>query len=243
MTEPVRLDDLITLVKTRRPGGDPLDRLTEAVQVGEHLGEVSDHLIGHFVDQARRAGSSWTEIGQYMGVTKQAAQKRFVPRAGNGPEALDVGVFGRFTDRARQVIVAAQEEARRTGQPLIGPEHLVLGVLTVPEGLAAQTITALGVTPDAVQAAMEAGLAPATETPTGHVPFSGPAKKAIELTARESLRLGHDFVGTEHILLGVLADAESPAAAALAGIGIGHAAVEDWIVERITAVLGDRPAE
>ena len=91
MTSAVRLDDLITLVKSHHPDGDALERLGDAVAIGEHLGEVADHLIGHFVDQARRAGASWTEIGRHMGVTKQAAQKRFVPRA----EGADRSDFAR----------------------------------------------------------------------------------------------------------------------------------------------------
>jgi predicted transcriptional regulator len=110
MTSAVRLDDLITLVKTRHPDGDALERLGDAVAVGEHLGEVADHLIGHFVDQARRAGASWTDIGKHMGVTKQAVQKRFVPRA-EGAGARD---FARFTDKARRAVVEAQAAARRT---------------------------------------------------------------------------------------------------------------------------------
>src|ERR1700690_4394874 len=86
---PIRLDDLISVVKSNE--GTPLDHASLAVQVAEHLGELPDHLIGHFVDQARRAGASWTEIGQAMGVTKQAAQKRFVPKATEWPEEPDEG--------------------------------------------------------------------------------------------------------------------------------------------------------
>ncbi|EUA55416.1 putative clpX' [Mycobacterium intracellulare 1956] len=91
---PIRLDELITAIKTTHP--DVLDQLTDAVLAAEHLGEIADHLIGHFVDQARRSGASWTDIGKSMGVTKQAAQKRFVPRA----EATTLGPeqgFARFT--------------------------------------------------------------------------------------------------------------------------------------------------
>src|SRR6059058_4143617 len=92
----ISLDDLISLVKTQHPDGDPLDHLSDAVLLTEHIGEVSDHVIGHFVDQARKAGASWTDIGKSMGVTKQAAQKRFVPRA--EPATLDPEQgFGRFT--------------------------------------------------------------------------------------------------------------------------------------------------
>ena len=147
MTSAVRLDDLITLVKTRHPDGDALERLGDAVAVGEHLGEVADHLIGHFVDQARRAGASWTDIGRHMGVTKQAVQKRFVPRA-EGAGARD---FARFTDKARRAVVEAQAAARRTRQEQIAPEHLVLGLLTEPTALAATTLTALGVDLDALR--------------------------------------------------------------------------------------------
>src|ERR687889_2256750 len=87
VTGAVRLDDLIQAIT--RVHFDPLEQLTDAVLAGEHLGEVADHLIGHFVDQARRSGASWTEIGRSMGVTKQAAQKRFVPKAGEKPSQPD----------------------------------------------------------------------------------------------------------------------------------------------------------
>ena len=107
---------------------------------------MADHLIGHFVDQARRSGASWTDIGRSMGVTKQAAQKRFVPK--EPPQD-----FGRFTPRARNVVVAAQEEARAAGNTEIRPEHLVLGLLTEPEGLAVRALVAQGVAAEAVRQA------------------------------------------------------------------------------------------
>lgn len=93
IAHPVRLDELIDAIKTTHP--DVLDQLADAVLAAEHLGEVADHLIGHFVDQARRSGASWTDIGKSMGVSKQAAQKRFVPREAT---ILDAGQgFQRFT--------------------------------------------------------------------------------------------------------------------------------------------------
>lgn len=115
---PIRLDELITAIKTIHP--DVLDQLTDAVLAAEHLGEIADHLIGHFVDQARRSGASWTDIGKSMGVTKQAAQKRFVPRA----EATTLGPeqgFARFTPRARGAVVAAQNAAHEAGNGEITP--------------------------------------------------------------------------------------------------------------------------
>ena len=110
MTQPVkmtgapRLDDLIAGVEQAH--ADPLDRITGAVVVADALGETADHLVGHFVDQARRAGASWSEIGRSMGVTKQAAQKRFVGRSQTSTTPLDPSQgFSRFNDEARAVVV------------------------------------------------------------------------------------------------------------------------------------------
>src|SRR5437763_1727905 len=142
LTASVRLDDLIHTIK--KVHTDPLEQLTDAVLVADHLGEVADALIGHFVDQARRQGRSWTEIGSSMGVTKQAAQKRFVPRPG---DALDPSAgFSRFTPRARGVVVAAQNEARSRGNDTITIAHLLLGLLSEPEAIAARAIEAQGLT-------------------------------------------------------------------------------------------------
>src|ERR687886_1255146 len=106
LNPPVRLDDLIGAIKKAHQ--DPLEQLEDAVIAADHLGELADHLIGHFVDQARRSGASWTDIGRSMGVTKQAAQKRFVPRRPGEPSDLDPSQgFSRFTGPARNVVMAA----------------------------------------------------------------------------------------------------------------------------------------
>src|SRR5688572_29922334 len=102
LTNPVRLDELIDAVKKVSP--DALEQLSGAVLAAGHLGEVADHLIGHFVDQARRSGTSWTDIGRSMGVTKQAAQKRFVAK-GDVPDLDPSQGFSRFTERARSVVM------------------------------------------------------------------------------------------------------------------------------------------
>ena len=114
MTGQVRLDDLIEAIK--KVHAEPLEQLTDAVLAADHLGDVADHLIGHFVDQARRSGASWTDIGRSMGVTKQAAQKRFVPKDPGQVPDLDASQgFTRFTPRARNAVMAAQNEARAAG--------------------------------------------------------------------------------------------------------------------------------
>src|SRR4030088_1934107 len=139
MTNPVRLDDLIEAI-TKVPS-DALDQLTDAVIAADHLGDVADHLVGHFVDQARRSGASWTDIGRSMGVTKQAARKRFVPKGPTEPADLDAAEgFTRFTPRARNVVMAAQNEAHAARNDEISPAHLALGLLTEPKALAAKAI-------------------------------------------------------------------------------------------------------
>ncbi len=122
---PLRLDDLIEAIK--KVHSDVLDQLSDAVIAADHLGDVADHLIGHFVDQARRSGASWTDIGRSMGVTKQAARKRFVPRGPGEPSDLDPSQgFSRFTERAR--------EALRIGHNYIGTEHILLALLELEDG-------------------------------------------------------------------------------------------------------------
>jgi len=233
---PVRLDELISYVKST--DGNALDRVSAAVRISEHLGELADHLIGHFVDQARRTGASWTEIGQSMGVTKQAAQKRFVPRASDWGDLLsgafppDPVKFSRFTDRARRSVIAARQEAIRRRNDRVLPEHLVLGLLHEQEGLAARTVAALGVSPEAARAALGATLPAAMpdEVTPGHVPFDSRAMKVLELTLREALALGHNYIGTEHILLGLLEEEENVGGGPLAGLGITRERARDWLV-------------
>ena len=193
-----------------------------------------DDLIGHFVDQARRAGASWTDIGQYMGVSKQAAQKRFVPKKTDGPEPLEGGAWARFTQRARHTIVQAQEEARSAGHDYIGTEHLLLGLLHEPDALAAKAIEAQGVSLDQVRTGVTAVLGPVGQPPSGHIPFTPRAKKVRELTIREALRLGHNYVGTEHILLGLFGEEEGLAARVLGELGVSKDVAETWIVEELS---------
>ena len=196
---PVRLDELINAIK--RVHSDVLDQLTDAVLAAEHLGEIADHLIGHFVDRARRSGASWTDIGKSMGVTKQAAQKRFVPRA--ELTALDPNQgFDRFTPRARNAVVAAQNAAHEARHSEITPDHLLLGVLSDPTALATALLNAQQVDAETVRSAVT--LPPAGDEFPELIPFSGPARKALELTSREALRLGHNYIGTEHMLLALL---------------------------------------
>ena len=232
MTESVSLDTLIRAIKSVH--ADALDQLSDAVLAAEHLGEVADHLIGHFVDQARRSGASWTDIGNSMGVTKQAAQKRFVPKS----DTIDPNEgFARFTPRARTAVVAAQTAARAAGNTEITPEHLILGLLADTDSLAAALLRAHGAEPEQIRAAVT--LPASTGQELDLVPFSGPAKKVLELTFREALRLGHNYIGTEHILLALLEseDGDGP----LHGSGVDKEVVTASLIKMLASVAGMKP--
>jgi hypothetical protein len=230
MAGQVRLDDLIDAIK--KVHGDPLEQLTDAVLAADHLGDVADHLIGHFVDQARRSGASWTNIGRSMGVTKQAAQKRFVPRDPGQPPDLDASHgFTRFTLRARNAVMAAQNEARAAGNDQIGPAHLLLGLLSEPGSVAAAAIVAQDVSLDAARQAVTAALPPPAAEVPAVIPFDQQARKTLELTFREALRLGHNYIGTEHILLALLELEDGTGV--LTGLGIA----KDAAAAHITATL------
>jgi Clp amino terminal domain, pathogenicity island component len=239
----MRLDDLIDLVNRLSPDGDALQHLTHAVTLADRLGELADHLIGHFVDQARKAGATWTAIGQCMGVSKQAAQKRFVPKSTDARELLDSDPFSRFTDRARHVILASQEEARTASHDYIGTEHLVLGLLSEPEALAGRALAEQGITPEQVRAAMTVVLGPARDNVPEYIPYTPRAKKVLELTVREALRLGHNYVGTEHLLLGVLAEEEGVGAKILVGLGLAKDRAESWMLAQIPETMAQPQPE
>ncbi|MHC1558523.1 Clp protease N-terminal domain-containing protein [Actinomycetospora sp. C-140] len=229
--QPVRLDDLIAAITSVH--SDTLEQLQDAVLAAEHLGEVADHLIGHFVDQARRSGASWTDIGRRMGVTKQAAQKRFVAK---GEEIDFQEGFGRFTPRARNVVVKAQEEARSAGNAEITPAHLALGLLHEPESLAVLTMKALDVAPETVRRTVVATLPARSDELGALIPFDAAAKKVLELTFRQALRLGHNYVGTEHILLALLEHEDG--AGTLTGLGLGRDDVEGHVVRTLSMLSG-----
>ncbi|GAB3672989.1 Clp protease N-terminal domain-containing protein [Actinocorallia lasiicapitis] len=202
-----------------------LEQLSGAVLLGEHLGELADHLIGHFVDQARRSGASWTEIGQSMGVTKQAVQKRFVPKEG----AAEASPFSRFTEAARQVIVQSQEAARAGSQARIGTEHLLLGLLTEPDEPGVRALVDQGIDLDQVRAAAKGVQGPPVADLPALIPYSPQAKKHIELAVREALRLGDQHVGTEHLLLGLAHEETGPGGEILRGLGFDRERADAWI--------------
>jgi hypothetical protein len=223
----VRLDDLITAI--RKVHSDPLEQLTDAVMAAEHLGDVADHLIGHFVDQARRSGASWTEIGASMGVTKQAAQKRFVPKDLDAADG-----FQRFTTRARNVVVSSMNAAKEARNANIAPVHLAVGLLAEPDGLAFLVLNKQGVDAAKLREAALAAMPPAEQDVPEMVPFDADSRKVLELTFREALRLGHNYVGTEHILLALLE--HEGGSGLLSGLGVTKEQTDAKVAEFLSAL-------
>ena len=228
LSHPVRLDDLIEAITTAEP--DALAQLRSAVLAADSLGGVADSLVGHFVDQARRSGATWSEIGSSMGVTKQAAQKRFVPKpAGSGAPVPDPNQgFAAFTPQARNALVAAHDAARSARNDEIVAAHLLLGLLAEPESLAPAALAAQGHGPDAVRAAVAAHLPGVVASVPDLVPYGAQARSAIERTFVHARRLGHGAVDTEHLLLAVL-EAEG-GTGPLSDLGVDAAAVEAFVV-------------
>src|SRR5436190_11118949 len=150
-------------------------------------------------------------------------------------------MFERFTDRARRVVVLAQEEARMLNHTHIGTEHLLLGLIHEGEGVAAKALKSLGISLPAVRREVKEIIGRGDQPPPGHIPFTPQAKKVLELSLRESNQLGHSYIGTEHILLGLLREGEGVAAQVLVKMGTDLNRVRQQVIELLHGHSGERP--
>ena len=154
------------------------------------------------------------------------------------PRWNDEPVNERFTDRARRVLVLAQEEARLLNHSFIGTEHILLGLIHEGEGLAAKALESLGISLEAVREKVEETIGPAGSAPTGSPPFTPRAKKVLELSLREALQLGHNYIGTEHILLGLVREGEGVAAQVLVSLGADLPRVRQQVITLLSGYQG-----
>jgi hypothetical protein len=143
-------------------------------------------------------------------------------------------MFERFTDRAWRVVVLAQEEARLLNHNYIGTEHILLGLVHEEQGVAARALTELGISLEAVRAQVVEIIGMGQRAPTGHIPFTPRAKKVLELSLREALQFGHDYIGTEHILLGMIREGEGVAAQVLVKLGASQDRVRRQVVQLLS---------
>ena len=236
-TFPVPLDNLISYVKGLHPDGGPLENVSDAFTVSTQLDEQADALIGYFVDQARRSGLSWSQIGGAMGVSKQAAQKRFVPSATKVSDMMPASTkpFSQFTARAARTLAAAGKLAAPSP---FGSAHLAAALLAEPEGFAAKAITAAVAAPEQLYAALGTGPAERAEN-TGSaelldLSLDESAKDALKSAMKAALRLGHNYIGTEHFLLGLLSEG-GPVAEAFTALGLPPERAERLIAEELAA--------
>ncbi|MFF9373082.1 Clp protease N-terminal domain-containing protein [Streptomyces griseoluteus] len=218
----INLADLIARLDEELPGAGDLAHISEARLRAQTLSDLGDQLIDHYVSKAKRSGASWTEIGDAIGVSKQAAQQRHAPTP-----------FERFTSLNRHAIVLAQEAARTHRHDSIGTEHLLLGLLGEPQGRAHETLVARAGSERRVRDAVGAVLPPAgARALRGHIAFREESKAAIEQARDAAAELGHDWVGTEHMLLGLIRVEGSPAARILGELGFSAAELREAVAAR-----------
>ncbi len=151
-------------------------------------------------------------------------------------------MFERFTDRARRVVVLAQEEARMLNHNYIGTEHILLGLIHEGEGVAAKALESLGISLEAVRQQVEEIIGQGQQAPSGHIPFTPRAKKVLELSLREALQLGHNYIGTEHILLGLIREGDGVAAQVLVKLGADLNRVRQQVIQLLHGYQGKEPA-
>ncbi|MDX3003205.1 Clp protease N-terminal domain-containing protein [Kribbella solani] len=233
MTPGPDLQQLITTIKTDAGSDDELEQLATAAATISELTTTSDAALGFFVDRARGAGKSWVEISAVLGVSKQAAHKRFA--AWTSKPAFD-----RYTERTKAVVAAAADVARERDHTYIGTEHLLLAFYSQPRAVATLVLLAHGITADSVRAAVDlespAG-AESVELDADNPPYTRRTAHVLQGAVGEALTLGHNYVGTEHLLLAFYRDQAGVATKILLEQGLDEATAWNDIraaLERIT---------
>ncbi|MGH9016155.1 MAG: Clp protease N-terminal domain-containing protein [Acidimicrobiales bacterium] len=236
MTPTPSLQDVIHLVETDTEDEQPLSRLRVASALVQNLTDIGDAALGYFVDQARHAGHSWSEIGDALGVSKQAAQQKQTVRLSLG---LNAPTFERFTPRARNVVSAAEPIAREWGHGYIGTEHLLLALYREPNGVAALILDESDLAVDKAEEALRARAERGPGTPPGRPPFTPKAVAVFTAALASALEMGHNYIGTEHLLLG-LARGDGLAADILKDAGLDRQALERRVAERLESYMEAR---
>ena len=228
------VDRLARLVDERATSPAALDRLGAAVSVVEDLRTHGDQLLDRFVAQARRDGCSWTEIGETLGISKQAAHQRFV-----AAEQRPAVWPAHATDAVRAALVTAQHESQQMGHNHLGTEHLLLGLLRETDGVAAHALAALGVDRAGVMARIEERIGTGPDRPRDELCVAPRLKRALELARSHARSLGHRCMNTEHVLLGLVDVDDSLAAEILGDLG----ATPDTVREQLAGMLGVEPEQ
>jgi Clp amino terminal domain, pathogenicity island component len=246
------LAELIETVHDRSAGNDALTRVEAAAEVSGEITSKADALLGYFVESARQAGCSWAEIGTALGVTKQGAQQRFVDRGESTRQdetrpdqtrADDARLLTGYTARARASVARAREEAREMGHNYVGTEHLLLGVLADPDSLSVRVLAELGVPTDELRQAVIEAAVPRSQygAVATDLPFTPRARRVLDLTRGESLRLGHNYVGTEHLLMALAAEQDGIGGRVLREHSVDVDRTRAEVIRALTAYVANTP--
>ncbi len=232
--------DLPQLIVAVEVGADdPLDRVATAAALKDHIEAVGDDLLDHFVKAARDDGASWTQIGEALGVTRQAAQQRHGGFFDRLLDRLKDGRLTRFTPRAREAVLAARIAARDRGHPAVGTEHLLVGLYADAGSVAAIALDRLGLDRATAERLVDERF-PAGPVPgEGRVPFSPPARKVLEEALGVALGFGHNYIGTEHLVL-ALGQVGGAAAEILEARGITSERLQEATLARLAEVVAGK---
>jgi hypothetical protein len=214
----------------------------EALRAGDDAQAVAK--LGRAVKIAHESGNQDTVmlLAKVVEVVDPATGTvRLKPEGGQRGQEGQPIMFERFTDRARRVVVLAQEEARMLNHNYIGTEHILLGLIHEGEGVAAKALESLGISLEAVRQQVEEIIGQGQQAPSGHIPFTPRAKKVLELSLREALQLGHNYIGTEHILLGLIREGEGVAAQVLVKLGADLNRVRQQVIQLLHGYHGKEP--
>ena len=226
MTPAPNLQEIIDTIRRDAGSDNPLDQLATASATVNQLSETGDAALGYFVDRARGAGHSWVEISAVLGVSKQAAHKRFAV-------SWTRPVLDRFTDRTQRVIAAASGIALEHNHGYIGTEHLLLALYTEPEAIATKILLAHEITAEAITAAVREIVPDGDETVHGEPPFTPRASHVLQGAVEVAVDMGHNYVGTEHLLLALYRYPGGIAVRVLRDLGLEEDAAGDAVVDAL----------
>ena len=227
------MDQLIKLVRDRSDDASPLGLVHSAVEVSEDVASVADAVVNHYVERAREAGHSWSEIGAAMGVSKQAVHQRFVKQSDRIP------AMARFTGRAITALDNAQAEARGLSHNFVGTEHLLLGMLRDRDAVGTKVLEEFGVTAGAVKERVEQMIGPGKQRVTGEQPLTPRAAAVLDRCLSEALKLGHNYVGTEHLMLALYGEKQGVASRVMKELGVRKKSeLERKVVEALAGYTG-----
>lgn len=224
VNEDIHLDLIIGSVASDVPTDQPLARLTAARSTAVRLENLAQHLVAHYVDEARRGGSSWTDIGAALGVTRQAAQQRFVPAPGAAITAITQASALPLSARARTALETAQKVAAERYHSTVDDIHILLALLESRNSGAIKAVKALGLRVGDVRKVAKTRLAAQGPKKNAKAPTVGrTGARVLQLAARESLRFGRDTMGSEHLLLGLAGETGTAGQQALTDAGVEYA--------------------